>query len=927
MAEYDLGTARGSIEIDFDGGGLDQANRGLHGVGQRAQSAGQVMDKTAKGMAAGGGLIAGGLALAVKSAANFEQGLSNIKAVSGATTAEMEKIRAKALQLGKDTKFSATEGAQAIEELSKAGISTADILNGAADAAVNLAAAGSIDLPQAAELAANAMNAFGVTAKELPTVVDNIAGAANASAIDVGELGQSLKQVGAVAHLAGIGFKDTAVAIALMGNAGIKGSDAGTSLKTMLQNLQPQTKVQVSLMKELGLITKEGANQFFDAKGNAKGLADISGVLQHALAGMTKQQKLATLGTLFGSDAIRGAAILADAGTAGFNKMAGAMDKVKAADVAKTKMDNLNGSMEQLKGSLETAGIQIGSVLLPSIKKLTDFVGVLTNKFLALSPGTQKTITNTILAVGAFLLVGAAIIKTVRFTQNLIAALKVLGGALRLGALAGFIADLGRAAGRMALLAARAVASGLSTFAAGLLSAARAAGALALSAARAAASMAIVAARAGAAGVASLASSAASAAASMGAMAASAVRAGAAMALAAARMVVMNTLAIAMKIGTLAWTAAQWLLNIALTANPIGLVIIAIAAVIAIIILAWKHSETFRNIVIGAFNAIKNAVSAAIGFVVKFVKEHWFLLLTLLGGPLGLAIALIIKYWSQIKGAFSTAINFVINFVKNNWKTILAIITGPVGLVVGFIVKYWDQIKGAFNAAINFVLRLVTIFKNGVLANIRAIGAIPGIIAGILLKFHNGVVSRVRATVAFFQKVPGTIINFFRGAGSWLFNAGKNIINGLINGIMSVFSKLVGVFSSITSKIPNLKGPPKRDATLLTDNGKLIMGGLIRGISQKIPELQDLLGTITRIDITSAVGASPTPRLAGVIAAAGSQSASSSTPAVDYERLAAALVAAMRAEGLGEISLDGRVITDVVNRNSGRVTQQRRRTG
>lgn len=924
MASYDLGTARGAIEIDFNGNGLDQANRGLHGVGQRAHSAGQIMDKTANGMAAGGGLIAGGLALAVKSAANFEQGLSNIKAVSGATTAEMEKIRAKALQLGKDTKFSATEGAQAIEELSKAGISTADILNGAADAAVNLAAAGSIDLPQAAELAANAMNAFGVTAKELPTVVDNIAGAANASAIDVGELGQSLKQVGAVAHLAGINFKDTTVAIALMGQAGIKGSDAGTSLKTMLQNLQPQTKAQTAEMKRLGLITKDGANQFFDAKGNAKGLADISQVLQTALHGMTKQQKLATLGMLFGSDAIRGAAILADSGAKGFNKMAGAMDKVKAADVAKTKMDNLNGSMEQLKGSLETAGIQIGAVLLPSIKKVVDAVGVLTNKFLSLSPSTQKNITNIALAVAAFLLMGAAIIKTVRFVQNLVAALKVLGAAMRLGAIASFISGMARAAATMAVVAARATASGLATFASSAASAARSMALLAASGARAGASMALVAARAGAAGVASMASSAASAAASMGALAASAARAGAAMAVTAARMVLMNTLSLVLKVATLAWAAAQMILNVAMSLNPIGLIVIAIVALVAIFILAWKHSETFRNIVIGAFNAIKNAVQFAIKFVVDFVRKHWFLLLIILGGPIGLALALIIKYWSQIKAAFSAAINFVVNFVKNHWKLILIAITGPLGLAIAIIIKYWDNIKGAFSAAVNFIKAVVNRMKNDVLGAIRAIGAIVGIITGIFSRFHSSVVSRTRAVVNYIRGIPNTIRNFFSGAGSWLYNAGKNIIQGLINGIVSVFNRLRNTLSSVTNIIPSWKGPPKRDATLLTRNGELIMGGLMQGISNQLPALRQLLDTVTRVDITSAAS-QEIPRLPALAGAGASPTAS--TPGIDYERLARALVDALRDSGVGSISLDGRILSNTVSHHSGRQTQQRRRTG
>jgi TP901 family phage tail tape measure protein len=325
-------------------------------------------------------------------AANFEQRLSAIKAVSGATEGQMGKLSDKALQLGKDTQFSAGESAQAMEELIKAGLSVGDVLNGAADATVNLAAAGEVSMPEAATIASNAMNQFGLSAKDMVGVADQIAGAANASAIDVSDFGQSLAQVGAVANLAGVDFKDTATAIAIMGNAGIKGSDAGTSLKSMLSRLQPTTKKQASLMKELGIVTKDGSNQFYDQAGNLKDLGKVSGVLQNSLKGMTKQQKQAALQTLFGSDAIRAAAVLSDKGAKGFDKMSAAMGKVKAADVAATKMDNFKGSIEQMKGSLETLGITMGSVLLPGLRKVVDALTEVINWVTNLRSGQQKAI-------------------------------------------------------------------------------------------------------------------------------------------------------------------------------------------------------------------------------------------------------------------------------------------------------------------------------------------------------------------------------------------------------------------------------------------------------------------------------------------------------------------------------------------------------
>ena len=311
---YDVGTARGVIKIDYDGTGVKKAQQDVEGLDDTGKKSAASLGKIGTVAGRAGLVIAAGLGAGVAAAANFEQRLSAISAVSGATSGEMDKIRAKALQLGKDTAFSAGESAQAMEELIKAGLSVDDVLNGAADATVALAAAGEVALPEAAAISANAMNQFGLSAKDMVGVTDDIAGAANASAIDVSEFGMSLQQVGAVANLAGVSFHDTATAIALMGNAGIKGSDAGTSLKSMFSRLQPTTKKQADLFKELGIITEDGTNKFYDQAGNLKSLDKVSGILQNSLKGMTAQQKQATLQTLFGSDAIRAAAVLSKSG-------------------------------------------------------------------------------------------------------------------------------------------------------------------------------------------------------------------------------------------------------------------------------------------------------------------------------------------------------------------------------------------------------------------------------------------------------------------------------------------------------------------------------------------------------------------------------------------------------------------------------------
>lgn len=429
MSEYNLGSAEGLIKIGYDGKGLNQATQGMDDLEKHAGSVRRSFQTVATTTGIAAGAIAAGIGYAVNSAIEFEKRISAIGAVSGATKDQLEILRKKALQLGADTVFSASDAAVAMEELAKAGLSVTDIMGGAADATVALAAAGEIDLPQAATIAANAMNQFGLAAKDLPKVADLIAGAANASAIDVGDFGLAMQQAGAVANLSGLKFQDLAVAIALMGNAGIKGSDAGTSLKTMLQNLIPTTKAQIELSKKLGLITKDGSNAFFDQAGHVKSLAQVAGVLATALKGQTDEQKSLTLQTLFGSDAIRAAAILANSGAAGFDNLANSMAKISAADVAKKRMDNVAGSIEQLKGSVDTAAIALGTALLPIIRKVTDFITLLVNKFSALDPKWQKLIAFAAVAAAALLgliAVIAGIGAAVAGVAASVAALKVV---------------------------------------------------------------------------------------------------------------------------------------------------------------------------------------------------------------------------------------------------------------------------------------------------------------------------------------------------------------------------------------------------------------------------------------------------------------------------------------------------------------------
>lgn len=337
----------------------------------QAASATSNLIKTALGISAayaGFNFIKNAIGGAITKSADFEARMSSIKAVTGSSAETMKQFHDAAIKAGADTAFSATEAADAIEELAKAGVSTKDILNGGLTGALNLATAGELDLKEAAEIASTALNAFKRDNLSVVDAANQLAGAANASATDVHELKYGLSAVAPVASGLGLSFKDTTNALAVFAQNGLKGSDAGTSLKTMLMNLQPQTKAQANMMRELGIITEDGSNRFFTAEGKIKSFAEVSQVLKESLSGLTEQQQQQALETMFGTDAVRAATIAMNEGADGANKMQAEISKVTAAEVAIQKLDNLKGAVEYLTGSFETLQLKIGSAFLPMMQ-------------------------------------------------------------------------------------------------------------------------------------------------------------------------------------------------------------------------------------------------------------------------------------------------------------------------------------------------------------------------------------------------------------------------------------------------------------------------------------------------------------------------------------------------------------------------------
>lgn len=298
--------------------------------------------------------LVGVASAATLTAANFEQSMSQVQAATRESAENMELLRAAAIDAGKDTAFSSGEAAGAIEALAKAGVSTEEVLSGGLKGALDLAAAGNVDVGLAAETAASAMTQFKLSGEDVPHIADLLAAAAGKAQGEVSDMAYALNQSGLVASQMGIDIEEATGTLAAFAAAGLLGSDAGTSFRTMLLRLANPSKKAAELMDDLGIAA-------YDAQGNFVGIENLAGQLRTALSGQEQATRDAAFATIFGSDAVRAANVLYENGADGIAEWtANVNDAGFAAEQAGIQMDNTAGKWERFKGSLDTALIGSG---------------------------------------------------------------------------------------------------------------------------------------------------------------------------------------------------------------------------------------------------------------------------------------------------------------------------------------------------------------------------------------------------------------------------------------------------------------------------------------------------------------------------------------------------------------------------------------
>lgn len=379
---------------------MNEATRELRDLGSEVEQAGRTV---AQSLGAAGVTVAIGLGFAVKTAADFEAQMDRVGAIAGANGEELKALEKTALDLGSSTSKSASEVAIGMENMAAMGYTANEIL-AAMPGVIAAAEASGEDMALVADVVSAALNGFGLEASKASHVADVMAAAANNSAASVNDLGYAFKYAAPIAKTTGVSLEELAAAIGLLTDAGMDGSQAGTTLRAALIRLSSPTKEAKTLMDEMGI-------SITDAEGNMKPLPDLLNDFAKATEGMGQAQKLAALSTIFGTEAASGMITLIEAGGTKVEELATKFENSSGAaqETAAQMKDNLKGSLEELTGAFETAQISIGSALAPAIRQIADALQGLVNWFNQLSPETQKFIAIGLALTAALLILGSVV--------------------------------------------------------------------------------------------------------------------------------------------------------------------------------------------------------------------------------------------------------------------------------------------------------------------------------------------------------------------------------------------------------------------------------------------------------------------------------------------------------------------------------------
>lgn len=633
----------------------------------------------------------------VKMAADFEAAMSKVAAVSGASASEMEALTAKAREMGSKTKFSASEAAEAMNYMAMAGWKTEDMLSGI-EGVMNLAAASGEDLATTSDIVTDALTAFGLTAQDSGHFADVLAAASSNANTNVSMMGETFKYCAPIAGSLGFSVEDTAEAIGLMANAGIKSTQAGTSLRTIMANLSGEVKICGANIGEVTIATS-------NADGTMRDLSDILADCRVAFSGLSESEKAAAAESLVGKNAMSGFLALMNAGEGDINKLSGAIDNCDGAaqNMADTMNDNLEGQLTILKSALEELAISFGQLLIPALREvvqwLQEFIGFLNS----LPEGVKKTIMVIALvaaALGPVLIIIGKVISAIGTIMTIVP--KVAG--------------------------------------------------------------------------------------------------------------VINVV-----------KGAFAALNATMLANPIVLIIAAIAALVAAFIYLWNNCEGFRQFWINLWENVKQIAVAVWEGLKTFFAAAWQAISTTAQTIWNGIRNFFSVLWEGIKTIFTTVLNVIKTIVTtyfNVYKTIITtvfnairtVITTILNAIKTVITTVWNTIKNVFTTVLNTIKSVVSGAFNAMWTGIK--NTISGIVNTIKTGFNNAV-------------------GFIKSLASSAFRWGADIVEGIVNGIKSCIGKVKDAVCSVADTIKSFLHFSVPDEGPLTEYESWMpdfMSGLAKGI-------------------------------------------------------------------------------------------------
>ena len=416
-------------QMEYSAGSFTKAGKKIQKTGKDIENVGKSITASVTAPLIGLGTMA------VKTAAEFEAAMSNVQAISGASASEIEKLSQKAEEMGKKTKFSASESADAFSYMAMAGWKTQDMLDGI-EGIMYLAGATGEELATTSDIVTDALTAFGMSASDTNRFVDVMAKTASNANTDVSLMGETFKYVAPAAGALGYSVEDTAVAIGLMANSSIKGSLAGTALNNWLTRMAKPTKESGAAMDALGI-------SLTDSEGNMKSFSEVISDTRSAFAGLTQIEKESYAAMLAGKTGMNGLLAVVNASDSDFNKLTSAISSSTGAakemyDVAN---NNLTGRLTVLKSTLESVAITFGERLMPYVEKGVGKLQELADKFSQLSDeqvdqiihwaGIAAAVGPTILLFGKFVTGVGAIVKTIGTLGKGISALSKAFGTVK----------------------------------------------------------------------------------------------------------------------------------------------------------------------------------------------------------------------------------------------------------------------------------------------------------------------------------------------------------------------------------------------------------------------------------------------------------------------------------------------------------------